>query len=319
MPQNPLEHQASHQTEADDGQLDYQTKVDVMTRYTEKMGDTHPQVLEDLILLNQHRGRDGTDWNNKFIQHDLPAQYTQAFKLSTADMDDHQRDYAAAETAQALTAPLESKLQDFVTQVTYSNDHDKLDPVTHKQMLNLTAKVTHNVLNDCRHTLAEALMHQDKDELQDAMTLAAHARHQLDKANEGRTYTFQTRHDPEAFKDLADHRQELMEHRFTNHLKEQHPGLEHSSPADASFRKAFREFAKDYLEPDVEKLAMKYSQQSADLTVHFSQYDNTQDFSEAWQNERIKALRDILHHQEDSPATTYRELLAQQQADQTRP
>ena len=319
MRRNAMEHQASHQLEANDEQLDYQTKVDVMTRYTQKLNETHPEVLDDLVLLHQHRGRDSTNWNDKFNQHDLPAQYTQAFKLSTADMEENQRDYAATETANTLTTPLESKLEDFITQVTYSHDQDKLDPVTHRQMLNLTAKVAHNVLNDCRQTLAEAFMHQDKDELQGAMTLAAYTRHQLDSAHEGRIHTFQTHYEPEGFKNLADHRQELMEHRFTEHLKNEHPELQNTSPSDARFRKAFREFAKDYLDPDVERLAIKYSEDSADLTVHFSQYDNTHEFAEAWQTERIKALQDILHHQDDSPAVTYKELLAQQQADQARP
>ena len=105
MSRNTLEYQAHHQEDdTPDETLGHDTKVDILSRYTEKMAESHPHILQDLILLNNHKGRDQTDWDQKFQEPDLPAQYTHAFRTAVNDMADHEKAYAAHETAHAIQA-----------------------------------------------------------------------------------------------------------------------------------------------------------------------------------------------------------------------
>ena len=295
MSRNTLEYQAHHQEDdTPDETLGHDTKVDILSRYTEKMAESHPHILQDLILLNNHKGRDQTDWDQKFQEPDLPAQYTHAFRTAVNDMADHEKAYAAHETAHAIGYPLESKLEDLNTEITFhkaSNyTKDILDPRSHRALLHHTAVVTQQLLEEQRAELAEGLKHLHNHDVKQTMLAMAYTRDTIDKVKEGFTFPFQHRLSGE-FQQITQERAELLDQRFQEHLADQYPELTGQSPREPEFQEAFRNFGKDYLGGDVHALAFRY----ADRTVGIS---NPRDFTKEQHQDHTA----IYHNLSELPA-----------------
>ena len=309
MSRNTLEHRGRHQTEdrTDDRAetLDYDTKTDILTRYIEKMAETHTHVVDDLVLLNQHKGRDQTDWDQKFQQHDLPAQYTHAFNLATKDLQEHERTYAAQETAKTLGYPLESKLQDFHTEIlfhkTSNYNKDILDPENHRALLHYTEKLAHRMLEEQQATLADALEQRNSREVKETMLNMSYTSHAVDQAKEGYILPHHYQQSEE-LRYIADQRQTLLDHRFQDYLAAEHPDLRDKSPSDSNFQGAFRDFSRDYLEGDIQRLAERYASQAAGIR-------DGQNFSQQQHQERLDVYQQLTRGPEDNRNPTYREML----------
>lgn len=312
MARNTMEHRSHYKTEAsnENSDFDFDTKVDILTRYTEKLSETHPEILKELSILHQHQGRDNTDWNKRLQEHDLPDQYTYSFRKATEGMEEHEKHYAAQETAKALGMPLESKLEDFRTEVTFSQKEDKLDPESYGALLKLTWQTGHKAMENCKEDLTEALNQAKTEDFKDAIQSLNAATYYLEKTKEeGTISNFHLHYNGDRFQEIADYRNELLDHRFKDHIAAEHPSLQQASPADQNFQEAFRDFTKDYLPGDTERLAGKYASEAASTAVHPQDHKDVHDFATAWYQEKTDIYHALLTPKEETKNPTYRDLL----------
>ena len=264
MARNTLEHRTRHHTEdAADQEDDYDTKVEILTRYTEKLAESHPELLRDLSALQHHHGRDQTDWNAKFQEPDAGARYSHAFRLATDGMNEHERHYAASETAATLSYPTQSRMEDLRTEVTYykADDptSDKLDPTSHRSLLHLNAIHATDMLYHCHRDLTQALMETDRQQVQSALHNLAYTSHMADRAHEGYLPSNTDGVLAERIEQVAHHRRDLLDARFNEYLADHNQTA--NDPSEPDFQEAFREFSKDYRSGDTERLALHYAQQ----------------------------------------------------------
>ena len=243
--------------------MDYDTKVDILTRYIDRLSEENPQFLHDLTVLNETKGRDQTDWSHKFATYAVAADYKPAFNYATEDLTGEERDYAAKETAKIMGYPLESTLEDMSKEVTYYRpdkyDKDVLDPQSHRELLHHTRLICQEYLEDSRSELAQALSHGNTQDTNIAFNYMGLAKINAENARNGYDIPNVENDDIDR---IAQHRLNLLHHRFLEHLTNEHPDISANHAKNPDFQEAFRNFSQSYLPGDVHRLAYHYAQEA---------------------------------------------------------
>lgn len=263
MPKSTTEYRENYSTESSDETMDHDTKVDILTRYIDRLAEENPQFLHDLTVLKETKGRDQTDWLYKFATYDVAVDYKQAFNYATKDITGGERDYAAKETAQIISSPLESVLEDMDREVTYYRpdkyDKDVLDPQSHRELLHHTRLISQEFLEDSRSELAQALSHGDTQDTNRAFNYMGLTKVNAENARNGYAIPNVDNDDIDR---IVQHRLSLMHHRFLEHLTNEHPDISADDANNPDFQEAFRDFSQSYLPGDVDRLAHHYAQEA---------------------------------------------------------
>ena len=85
-------------------------------------------------------------------------------------------------------------------------------------------------------------------------------------------YSFPSVHNDDTHR-IAQHRLNLLEHRFREHLTNEHPDISAVDPQNPDVQEAFRDFSQSYLPGDVDRLAYHYAQEAARNEI-LDAYDN---------------------------------------------
>ena len=277
-------HRVNHKLEPSDEQTEHAAKYQTYLGYTDRLSQANPEVFKELANILLTSGSDTDHWKQRFQEHDMAPAHIQSFKKAASGMTEDDRNTVAQETANIIAKPLEARINRWSNErLDLLDETDSLDHDSYKLMLSHEANDAALLMEQLKGDVQETLVNGASDELAQAVGHIAYLIHQVDNAEDLQVMEYHHRspHGDE-LQQLADHRTDLLDQRFQEHIASHHPQVNETPATGDDFQETFRNFTSGYRKGDIERLAHRYASESADREIRPADSHTLPEHRDAW-------------------------------------